>query len=164
MGCHNCGNSNCSGCSRTDELMVCLGVQIEQIKNRTDQLKRQVEELNTGEPFDPLCPVQECNLPACSNTGTVCAGGSPTGRVVGQTESCCSANPPNLGDYCDGLAKKIRTDSLRITKLEVQVCEIRQRALKTILLDNNGDVRGGITISGKIVNFSAGSWETAITG
>lgn len=165
MSCHCNDNSSgcggCDGCSETDERMVCLGVQIEQVKNRTDQLKSQVEELNTGEPFDPLCPVQECDLPPCPNTGSVCDGGSPTGMVVGQTDPCCEANPPNLGDSLDALANKVRSNGQRLTKVEKQVCEIRQQALKTILLDTNGNVRGGLTISGKIVNFTSGSWEQA---
>lgn len=166
MSCHQCGEPSCGGCdpcNDNDNYCVCLGRQIEQLKNRTDQLKAQVECLNEGEPFDGLCPIQSCDSPDCQNTGTMCDNNSPTGRPVGAGgDSCCGqANPANMQDQVDGIAKKQRDIDKRLIRLEKLVCEIREQALKTVLLDSTGAARGGLNLKGEIKSFTVGSWELA---
>ncbi len=167
MGC-NCGNSNntkrcgtCDECSSTDSLLACIGVQIEHLKSRDDQLKAQVEVLNTGVPFDALCPVQSCEFPDCPNTGSVCDGKSPTGAPVSSKASGCGESGMT-DDCCADLGNKIRILEQRVTKTERQICEIRKKALKSVLLDNNGAVRGGLAVNGDLMNFSPGSWEAEL--
>ena len=168
QGCSDCGNSNnvnrcgkCDECSAADNLAVCQAVQIEQLKNRTDQLKAQIECVNTGEPFDTLCEIQSCELPECVNTGTTCDGKSPTRRPVGSKGFGCEES--NLKqDCCDKQAKQIRKLQKDVTKLQRQFCEIKSKAIKEVLLDAEGNVRGGFNLEGRIVNFTAGSWEAAV--
>ena len=179
MSCHNCGNqshtSGCQGCgtcgdpcdpcSDQDSDLACQARQIEQLANRTDQLKAQIEELNTGVPFESLCLIQECASPDCANTGIMCEGGSPTGRPVGAGggESCCGeANPANTQDFCDELAKKIRLFSNRLTKVERQYSELRNKAVGCILLDQQGNTKGWLTVSGELQYAAPGSWELAL--
>jgi hypothetical protein len=138
----------------------CQGGQIEQLKARTDQLWQQVDCLNPGEQFDELCPVQTCEYcppePDCTPSGTMC-GSSPTGKPAGCNE-----------DVPDGLIGVVTKQGNQIRKLESdyaalrnQIDRIRDQAIECVLLDNAGNVRGGLTISGKIKNFSPGSWEAA---
>jgi len=175
MSCHNCRNQPCNGdcvgCGSCDpcpsacgprnplkDQVNCQGGQIEQLKARTDQLWQQVDCLNTGEPFDDLCPVQTCEYcppePDCSASGTMC-GGSPTGKPVG----CKEDAPQGLRDVCEIQGKKLRALGVDVAQLRNQLDRIRDQALACILLDESGAVRGGLTISGKLKNFSPGSWE-----
>jgi len=164
-GCGNSNNTNrcgnCDECSAADVLNVCQAGQIEQLKKRTDQLAHRVECLNLGEPFDILCPVQNCVLPECTNTGTVCDGKSPTGNPVGSNDLGCGESNVSQ-DCCDELGSKVRKLEQEVTRIGRQNCEIKARAIKEVLLDSGGNVRGGLTLQGKIVNFTAGSWELAV--
>lgn len=166
--CTSCGDPACGGCdpcNDNDNYCVCLGRQIEQLKNRTDQLKAQLECLNPDEPFDGLCNIQTCDSPDCQNIGTVCENESPTGRPVGAGsggDSCCGENAPaSTREFCDEIFSKVRELEKLTAKLDKLVCEIRKQALKTVLLDNAGNARGGFTINGDLKTFTVGSWELA---
>jgi hypothetical protein len=144
---------------------VCLGRQIEQLTNRTNQLKFQLECVNEGEPYPALCPVQTCDAPDCQSTGTICENESPTGRPVGagdNGDSCCGqANPANMQDELDLMNKKLRALEKDVARIDKLTCEIRTQALRTVLLDANGNARGGLAINGDLKTFQVGSWEQA---
>jgi len=141
----------------------CQGGQIEQIKNRTDQLFVFIRDLHPDEDLDDLCQVQSCDfcptVGECGSSGTACEGG-PTGKPIGNTCDDPCALPPSE-DCEDLLQNKVRLLASRVGQLERQIAGIRNEALKTILIDNCGAVRGGITLNGKIKNFTPGSWEAA---
>jgi len=168
MSCHTCGEPACGGCdpcNDNDSYCVCLGRQIEQLTNRTNQLKFQLECINTGEPCPPLCDIQSCDSPDCANTGQMCNGQSPTGRPVGAgatPDSCCGQNnPASRQDFCDEIFSKVRVLEKEVTKLDKLTCEIRSIALRSVLLDNAGNARGGLTVNGNLKTFTVGSWELA---
>ena len=170
MGC-GCGQSNnpkrrcgtCEECKPSDALNICQAGQIQQLKNRTDQLKHQLECLNQGEPYDALCPIQTCKLPNCPPySGTICQNESPTGNPVGAKEAEACGQPNNSTDCCDALLAKYRILDQQVTQNNRDNCQIKREAIKEVLLDNTGLVRGGVTLNGDIVNFTIGSWELAI--
>lgn len=180
MSCHNCRNQPCNGdcvgCGSCDpcpdtcgpsnplrDQVNCQGGQIEQLKARTDQLWQQVDSLNTGDQFEDLCPVQTCSycppVEGCSSaSGTMC-GGSPTGKPAG----CDEDAPQGLRGVCEIQGKKIRELGTDVAQLARQLDRIRDQAIARILIDNSGMVRGGMTISNKLKNFSPGSWEIETT-
>jgi len=166
-GC-GCGQSNnprrrcgtCNECNPNDLLDICQAGQIEQLKKRTDQLKAQLECLNQGEPYDALCPVQTCKLPKCPPySGTICENESPTGRPVGATPGSGCSEPNTSSDCCDALLAKYRTLDQKVTQQGRETCQIMNEAIGEVLLDNTGQVRGGVTLNGDLVNFTIGSWE-----
>jgi hypothetical protein len=108
--------------------------------------------------------IQTCDSPDCENTGTTCQNESPTGRPIGidTGDSCCGVNSPaSTHDRIDEIAAKQRELSIDIANMEKLVCEIRARALRTVLLDATGAARGAYTLDGTLRTFSTGSWEIA---
>lgn len=183
MGCHSCGNQGCNGtcvgcsqpccsctcdpcnndCNPIKQQQDCQGGQIEQLKNRTDQLLSYIIGQHPLEEFDALCPVQTCDfcpvVGECGESGSMCTG-SPTGKPIGSTcEDPCA--PPPSEDCEDLLQAKVRLLGTRVSQLERQIREIRDNALACVLLDEDGMVKGGLTLSGQIKNFQPGSWEAA---
>lgn len=166
MACSCTPTTTCNQCSSNEGYQTCLGKQIEQLTNRTAQLKAYIECLNPYDAFDLLCPVQSCLAPNCANTGTMCDNASPTGAPVGggSDPSCCGQdNPANLTDFCDDTANTVRELVKLVNKMDKQICEIRSTALRTVLLDNLGNARGGLALNGDLKNFTVGSWEQ-VTG
>lgn len=162
MACGCTNTTTCNQCSSNEQYQACLGKQVEQLSNQTAQLKAYIECLNPYEAFDPLCQIQSCLPPNCANTGTMCDNASPTGAPVGGTGGCCGQdNPANLTDACDQTAAQVRELIKDVAKLQKQVCEIRSTALRTVLLDNSGNARGGLDLNGNLKNFTVGSWEMA---
>ena len=142
------------------------GKQIEQLVIRTNQLKAQVEELNTGTAFDGLCDVQTCESLNCANTGTTCSNQGATGNPVGCSDdvSCCGQdNPANLSDIVDNLSNRVRLVEKELARQAKLICEIRASALKTVLLNAAGEAKGGLALNGNLKSFQAGSWELATT-
>lgn len=185
MGCSLCGdntpttNSGASGGNSARYLesdayaqilldLNCMEGQIEQLKRRTEQNDIAFRAEHPETEKDSLCPIQTCEpcapIGGCGNTGQMAINESPSGNPVGLNgDSTCGINTPyTLGDKVAANASEIRLLQQRVTALEAQLFAIRNDAIKTVLLDLNSVVRGGLTLTGRTVYFTPGSYEAVI--